>query len=103
MERLRILLVDDEKPVLEILQLIIESKTNYICESTSSGDYAIEYANKNKPDLIVLDVNMPKMDGYQLCEKLKQSEQTKDIPIIFLTARLDTKSKIKAFESGAAD
>ncbi|MDD4029195.1 MAG: response regulator [Caldisericia bacterium] len=98
----RILIVDDEPDILSLLTLHLQLK-HYHVFKTSSPIKAIEIANKEKPDLILLDVMMPEMDGFQVAAKLKQNDDTSTIPIIFLTARTQTEDKIKGFKAGADD
>ncbi len=96
-----ILLVDDSPVNLEILKEIL-SRYNTIC--ASDGDMAMEIAfSRNKPDLILLDVVMPGMDGYEVCHILKSNDLSKDIPIIFITGQNDSTSILKGFEAGAID
>ena len=96
-----ILLVDDSPVNLEILK---EALSRYKTIGALDGDTAIETAfSRNKPDLILLDVVMPGMDGYEVCRILKSNELSKDIPIIFITGQNDSTSIIKGFEAGAVD
>ncbi|NUM33550.1 MAG: response regulator [Candidatus Brocadiae bacterium] len=103
MSKAKILVVDDEKEMLEMLRKLIKTKVDVDCFLCSSGKEALEYATSVDFDLVVLDIQMPGMDGYEVCRILKNSEKTKNIPVLFLTARTDTLSKIKAFEIGAVD
>ncbi len=103
MSRAKILVIDDEQEMLEMLQHLIKNKMQSDCILCASGKEAIESARKEKLDLIILDIQMPGMDGYEVCNILKQIENTKKIPVLFLTARTDMASKIKAFEYGAVD
>ncbi len=98
----RILIVDDEPDILSLLTLHLKLKQYEVFKS-SSPVKGIEIAIKEKPDLILLDVMMPEMDGFQVAMKLKENEDTKNIPIIFLTARTQTEDKIKGFKAGADD
>ena len=98
----RILIVDDEPDILSLLALHLQLK-QYEVLKTSSPLKAIEIANEKTPDLILLDVMMPEMDGFEVAAKLKENFETKDIPIIFLTARTQTEDKIKGFKAGADD
>ncbi|MBS2098878.1 PP2C family protein-serine/threonine phosphatase [Carboxylicivirga linearis] len=96
-----ILLVDDSQVNLEILK---DSLSKYITISALNGDTAIELAlSREKPDLILLDIIMPGMDGFEVCKILKSNEVTRDIPVIFITGQNDMDSIIKGFESGAVD
>lgn len=96
-----ILLVDDSEVNLEILQ---DSLSKYTTYTAKDGDTALELAfSRNKPDLILLDIIMPGMNGYEVCQYLKTNELTKDIPVIFITGQNDMDSIIKGFEAGAVD
>ncbi|WP_439184757.1 PP2C family protein-serine/threonine phosphatase [Carboxylicivirga taeanensis] len=96
-----ILLVDDSAVNLEILS---EALNRYNTVVATNGDDAMEIAfSRNKPDLILLDVIMPGLDGYEVCQILKSNEQSKDIPIIFITGQNDAESILKGFEAGAID
>jgi CheY-like chemotaxis protein len=87
----KILVVDDEKEIRELTkERLIQNK--YAVLTASSGNEAIIIAKNHQPDLILLDIAMPEMDGYQACEELKQDKKTKDIPVLFLTGKdLDPK------------
>lgn len=98
----KILLVDDRPDNLKLLSLVLEQKGYYTREIVD-GQTAIEVARKIVPDLILLDIMMPEIDGYQVCLALKEYSHTKEIPIIFLSAVEDTIHKIKALELGGAD
>lgn len=95
-----ILIVDDSTSNLDIL---IELLHDYDVIDTTNGKDAIEIANKEKIDLILLDIMMPNMDGYEVCEKLKSNEKTKNIPIIFITGKSDEESIEKAYKLGGSD
>jgi CheY-like chemotaxis protein len=96
----KILLVDDDSKNLQIAMNILK---DYNVIYAQSGDKALELLQKNKFDLILLDVVMPIMDGYYVCSKIKENEKTKKIPIIFLTVKDDEKDIVKGFELGAVD
>jgi CheY-like chemotaxis protein len=88
----KILVVDDEK---ELRELMVEKliKNNYAVLSAKDGQEALRAAEDGHPDLILLDVAMPVMDGYETCQELKRNNKTKDIPVVFLTGKdLDPKS-----------
>lgn len=101
-EKPYILAVDDEQLNLELLRFILE-RNNYEFEGTSDDDYFFELLEKRKPDLILLDVIMPRIEGFELCEKIKGFRKYKDIPIIFLTGKVNVKDKVKGFEVGGVD
>ncbi|MBN2165111.1 MAG: response regulator [Marinilabiliaceae bacterium] len=96
-----VLLVDDFPLNIEILKGAL---TRYNNITASNGEEALKKAmGDNKPDLILLDVIMPGLNGYEVCNILKKNDQTKDIPIIFITAKTDQDSILKGFEAGAID
>lgn len=97
-----ILLVDDSPEILRLFSILL-SKLGYKVRPTRDGKFALKFAKKNPPDLILLDIMMPEIDGYQVCEKLKACEQTKDIPVIFISALNEVFDKVKAFSLGAVD
>lgn len=99
---IKILLVDDDPDIREFMSYNLK-KENYVVETAKNGEIAIEKANKFKPNLIILDVMMPGMDGIQVCESLRSNEKTKDILICFLTARGEDYSQIAGFDAGADD
>ena len=95
-----ILLVDDTESNIDIL---VELLSAYDLLVATDGQSAIEIAHEEKIDLILLDIVMPEMDGFDVCRKLKSSDQTNTIPIIFITARTDEESIEKAYEVGGLD
>ncbi|MDY6935372.1 MAG: response regulator [Spirochaetota bacterium] len=97
----RILIVDDMKSNIDILSHLL--KNDYIIDSAIDGLMALAKVKENHPDLILLDVMMPGLDGYQVCERLKGDEETNDIPVIFITGMDEFGDKSKAFEIGAVD
>ncbi|MBU1168900.1 MAG: two-component system response regulator [Proteobacteria bacterium] len=97
----RVLLVDDTKTNIDILVQTL--KDDFKLGVALNGKKAIEYANKNHVDLILLDVLMPEMDGYDVCRQLKANKETHDIPIIFITAMDAPEHKTRGFEMGAVD
>ena len=98
----RILVVDDTPANLQALAATLKEKGFQISVATN-GKQALEAVGRVRPDLILLDVMMPEMDGFEACRKLKSSKATCDIPIIFLTARAETEDIVKGFELGAVD
>ena len=97
-----ILIVDDEKFNIELAAAYL-SEDGYKLSFATSGASAIEGVNHHKVDLILLDINMPEKDGFEVCEILKANVKTKDIPIIFLTAQTDISYISRAFEVGGID
>ena len=98
----KILIVDDVSKNIQILGNILSQKQFQIAYA-QTGQQAINICNVQEFDLILLDIMMPGMDGYEVCEKLKSNPKTKQIPIIFLTAKADMDSIIKGFEIGGQD
>jgi len=82
----KILVVDDEKEIRELIKEGLE-KNKYTALTASSGQEALALCKIHKPDLVLLDIAMPLMDGYQVCAALKQDVQTQTIPVIFLTGK----------------
>lgn len=101
-KRHTILIVDDIPKNIELAANILQSK-NYNITFATSGDAALEKVQSIDFDLILLDVMMPGMDGFEVCRHLKDNPKTKDIPIIFLTAKSETENVVKGFELGAVD
>jgi PAS domain S-box-containing protein len=98
----KILIVDDEPSNIYILNNCL-CKAGFKVLTAENGETAIEQANSITPDLILLDVMMPGIDGFETCRRLKQNEVTKDTPIIFLTSRTEAVEKVKGLEVGAVD
>lgn len=98
----KILIVDDVPKNIQVLGSIL-MKENYNISFANNGTDAISLAAANDLDLILLDVMMPGMDGFETCEKLKNSSETKDIPVIFMTALSETTDKVKGLQAGAVD
>ncbi|MBD2291928.1 PleD family two-component system response regulator [Anabaena sphaerica FACHB-251] len=98
----QILIVDDNPDNLRLLSKMLESK-GFKIKKTVSGEIAIHAAKIEPPDLILLDINMPDMNGYEVCRQLKSQEKTANIPIIFISALDQTTDKIMAFEMGGVD
>ena len=97
-----ILIVDDTPDNLRVLSSIL-TKHGYYLRKALNGEMAITATHAVIPDLILLDINMPAMNGYEVCQLLKQSEKTQNIPIIFISVLDDVWDKIKAFEVGGVD
>ncbi|MDX9708892.1 MAG: response regulator [Trichloromonas sp.] len=97
----RILIVDDSPSVLKILNDALHGE--YQISVSTSGTDALTVAAAQHPDLILLDIKMPDMDGYEVCRRLKQSPETRDIPILFVTVLNETEDEAKGLELGAVD
>lgn len=98
----RILIVDDTPINLKVAILIIENH-GFEVSVANSGQEALEQVKSERPDLILLDIVMPEMDGFRVCSELKKEPEYADIPILFLTGQSDEDDIIKAFEAGGAD
>jgi len=100
--RVRVLVVDDEADIVSTIEYRL--KFNEIDVITAAnGKEGLEKAANEKPDLILLDINMPVMDGHEMLERMKHSSDLKDIPVIMLTAFSDAKDVAKAADLGVAD
>ncbi|MBI2504745.1 MAG: sigma-54-dependent Fis family transcriptional regulator [Candidatus Latescibacteria bacterium] len=100
--RPKVLIVDDVPANLNILRDALEKEAYRIFAATS-GPGALRIAVANRPELILLDVVMPEMDGYEVCRRLKADEATRDIPVIFITARDEKESLLRGFKAGGVD
>jgi PAS domain S-box-containing protein len=100
--RANILIVDDTPEYLRLLASMLTAR-GYKVRPAPSGAHALATSRKVNPDLILLDVLMPEMDGYEVCRILKADERTKDIPVIFLSALYEVEDKLKGFEAGGVD
>jgi len=98
----QILLVDDNTTNLQVLHETLAG-LDYKFLIAKNGESALAIAHKAKPSLILLDIMMPGIDGFEVCRQLKADPETGGIPVIFLTALSDTKDKVKGFELGAVD
>lgn len=97
-----IMVVDDKPSNLKLLGSILRDK-GYMVRIFPRGDLALKSAISDPPDLILLDVTMPGMDGYEVCRLLKENVHTKDLPVVFISALSETRDKIKAFQAGGVD
>jgi DNA-binding response OmpR family regulator len=100
--RKNILVVEDEKDIIEVLRYYLE-KDNYRVHIAEDGFTGLEIAEKVVPNLIILDLMLPKMDGMEVCKRLKADERLREIPIIMLTAKAEEADKIRGLEMGADD
>ncbi len=97
-----IMVVDDSPANLKILEDMLRQQGHEV-RSFPGGRLALAAALRNPPDLILLDIKMPEMNGYEVCERLKSTGEVSDIPVIFLSVLNETQDKVKAFRSGAVD
>jgi PleD family two-component response regulator len=102
LKEVKILIVDDYVENLKVLGSYLLQKGIQVTPATK-GSQAILLAQSKPFDLILLDIQMPEMDGYEVCKILKSDDRTKDIPVIFLSARNDTQDIVKGFNVGAVD
>ncbi|OGF50809.1 MAG: DNA-binding response regulator, partial [Candidatus Firestonebacteria bacterium RIFOXYA2_FULL_40_8] len=102
MAKEKILIVDDEKDIVELVKYHVE-KSGYKALTAGSGGEALDLAAKQQPVLIVLDVMLPGFDGYEVCKILKRNDNTKNIPIIMLTAKTAEEDTLTGLKSGADD
>ncbi len=97
-----VLIIDDKKENLKYLNEILKDE-NYEIKASIDAKFAIESSKNNPPHLILLDIKMPELDGFEVCKIIKKEENLKDIPIIFISALDDIDSKVKAFSQGGVD
>ena len=102
MKKGKVLVVDDEVNITQILEFSIGSE-GYEVLTASNGEEAIDKARREQPDLIILDIMMPKIDGYEACRILKANPITKNIPVVLLTAKGRDIDKRLGYEVGASD
>lgn len=101
-EKKKILIVDDEKDLVSLVSLHMKM-AGYDVLSAANGEKALEIAEEEKPDLIILDLMLPKVDGWEVCRRLREESNIEKVPVIMLTARAETDDKLKGFEVGADD
>jgi putative two-component system response regulator len=97
----RILVVDDAPENLMIMESILSK--DYSLKLFNDSKEALEYAFSNPPDLILLDVMMPKIDGFEFCRQLKANTKVSDVPVIFITSKTDIEDEERGFSVGASD
>lgn len=98
----KVLVVDDEEPILELLKYNLE-KVGYEVKTAIDGAKAVEIAKKFLPDLVLLDIMMPKMDGVETCRRIREIPEMEKTFVVFLTARSEEYSEVAAFDVGADD
>ncbi len=98
----KILVVDDEKDILELVSIIL-SEGDITVYKAEDGRNALEIAKEKKPDLILLDIMMPEIDGWEVLKMLKKEKETKDIPVAMLTCKTEVRDKVLGIQEGAVD
>jgi DNA-binding response OmpR family regulator len=100
MENHHILIVEDEESLLKLESILLSSK-GYKVTGVRDGLAALNEIEKSKPDLILLDIMMPGIDGFEVCRRIKENPDTKDIPVVMLTAKKSTADQARGVEVGA--
>jgi putative two-component system response regulator len=100
-KKARVLVVDDESFYTEVLQNLLHEE--YEIALAATGGEALEYMAEQGADLVLLDIILPDIDGYEVCRRLMQDPKTEDVPVIFLTAKDDVDDEVKGFNLGAVD
>jgi putative two-component system response regulator len=97
-----IMVIDDQPANLKLLEEMLQ-RQGYAVRSFPRGRLALAAAEQHPPDLILLDITMPEMNGFEVCERLKSNEKLAPIPVIFLSALNEKEDKVRAFRAGAVD
>jgi DNA-binding response OmpR family regulator len=98
----KILIVDDEEDILHFLELVLKEK-GYDVVTASGGQEALTRAQLERPHLVLLDIMMPQMDGWEVLKLLRVDEETADIPVAMLSARTEAKDRVQGLQEGAVD
>jgi DNA-binding response OmpR family regulator len=98
----KVLVIDDEAPIRLLCRVNLEAEGMDVVEAPD-GPSGLESARSEKPDAILLDVMMPGLDGWTVAERLLEDEQTRDIPVVFLTARADVRDRVRGIDLGGLD
>ncbi|MDQ7006151.1 MAG: response regulator [Acidobacteriota bacterium] len=98
----RILLVDDDREILEMTSLLLAG-AGYGVEPAPSGEEALFRLHQQSFDLVLLDINMPRMDGWEVLRLLKEDEATRDVPVIMFSVNFELREKLHALQQGAVD
>lgn len=99
----KVLVVDDSRTALMMEREILEKATPYHCVTASNGREAVEKAKQERPDLILMDVVMPRMNGFEACKLIRQEQITRNIPIVLVTTRGEEEYMEAGFQSGCSD
>ena len=103
MDMKKILVVDDSAINLKMADKVLKENESYKPVLVPSGERAFKFLEKNRPDLILLDIMMPEMDGFEVLERLRADEAAKDIPVVFLTADEEPETRARAEAAGVQD
>ena len=98
----RILCVDDEPQNLKLLEALLSTR-GYEVLKAANGQEALERINEQSIDIVLLDVMMPEMDGYEVCRKIKDDERQRHVPVVMITSLSSKEDRIKGIEAGAED
>jgi two-component system, OmpR family, alkaline phosphatase synthesis response regulator PhoP len=98
----KVLVIDDEAPIRLLCRVNLEAEKMDVVEA-AEGAEGLELARAEKPDIVLLDVMMPGMDGWQVAEKLLENQETSQIPLVFLTARAELRDRARGLELGGVD
>lgn len=98
----KILIAEDERDILDLIMFTLQFG-GYDVVPTSNGEDALEMVHKEQPDLILLDVHMPRMSGYEVCKRIKAEDDTRNIPVVFLSAKGQEAEVLTGYEMGAVD
>ncbi len=99
----KVLVVDDSKTALMMEREIVEKRTSYQCVTAADGQEAVEKARLEQPDLILMDVVMPRMNGFEACKAMRQQQATRETPIVLVTTRGEEEYMEAGFQSGCND
>jgi len=102
MNRHTVLIVDDDEKNIKLLKIMLQ-KENYDLVGAGSGEEALRITAERSPDIILLDIMMPGMDGFEVCRRLKANAETKAVPVLIITALAEKQDRVKAMEAGADD
>jgi CheY-like chemotaxis protein len=99
----KILVAEDEQDIQKVIRITLKLKGGFDVKFANNGLEVLEKVKEERPSLIILDVMMPKMDGYETCRQLKADDSTRDIPVVFLTAKAQEKEIEEGLKLGAID
>ncbi len=99
----RLLLIEDDAALAELLKRHLEREGSYEVEIARTGEAGLQALSRRRPDALILDVNLPEMNGFELCRRLRQQKETRDLPILMLTARTGESDKVLGLMLGADD